>query len=138
MKRAGKGLALFLTGGALYYGIELLWRGYSHWTMLLVGGLCFLLVGLLNEWFAWSTPLLCQGVMGAAMITAVELAAGLILNIRLGLGVWDYSDMPLNFMGQICLPFSLLWILLAAAAVVLDDWLRHWWFGEERPTYTLF
>lgn len=55
-----------------------------------------------------------------------------------GLGVWDYSGMPLNYKGQICLPFSILWIFVSIAAVVLDDWLRYWLFGEERPHYTLF
>ena len=53
-------------------------------------------------------------------------------------GVWDYSGMPLNYKGQICLPFSILWIFVSIAAVVLDDWLRYWLFGEERPHYTLF
>ena len=56
----------------------------------------------------------------------------------LGLGVWDYSGMLLNYKGQICLPFSILWIFVSVAAVVLDDWLRYWLFGEERPHYTLF
>ena len=52
---------------------------------------------------------------------------------RLGL-----PGMPLNYKGQICLPFSILWIFVSIAAVVLDDWLRYWLFGEERPHYTLF
>lgn len=79
-----------------------------------------------------------QGVIGACFITAMELVSGLILNVWLGLGIWDYSAIPLNFMGQICLPFSILWVLLSVVAVVLDDWLRYWLFGEERPHYVLF
>ena len=59
-------------------------------------------------------------------------------HVWLGLGVWDYSGMLLNYKGQICLPFSILWIFVSIAAVVLDDWLRYWLFGEERPHYTLF
>ena len=70
--------------------------------------------------------------------STAELVAGLILNVWLGLGIWDYSTMPLNFMGQICLPFCLLWVLLSVVAVVLDDWLRHWLFAEEHPHYVLF
>ena len=66
------------------------------------------------------------------------LDLGLQLNVWLGLGVWDYSGMPLNYKGQICLPFSILWIFVSIAAVVLDDWLRYWLFGEEHPHYTLF
>ena len=64
--------------------------------------------------------------------------AGLVLNICLVMAVWDYSTLPGNLWGQICLPFSALWALLAGFAVVLDDWLRYWMFGEDRPHYVLF
>lgn len=132
-----KAAVLFLAGGGAYTLLEALWRGYSHWTMALAGGLCFLIVGALNEYFPWSMSLLSQGVIGAAAITAVELLFGLALNVWLGLDVWDYSGLPLNFMGQISLRYSLLWIPLSMLAVVADDWLRCLWFGEERPTYSL-
>lgn len=134
----GKTLVLFLCGGAVYVALEMLWRGHSHWTMALVGGLCFLLIGGINEYIPWEMPLFEQGVIGAVLVTAVELVSGIILNVWLKLGIWDYSNLPLNFMGQICLPFSLLWVCLSMCAVVLDDWLRYKLFGEERPTYTLF
>ena len=104
----------------------------------IASGICFLLIGGINEFFNWRMSLVLQGVIGAAAVTVVELAFGLVLNVWLGLGVWDYSNMPLNFMGQICLPFSLLWIPLSIVAVVIDDWLRHRWFGEERQAYTIF
>ena len=83
-------------------------------------------------------PLIWQGVLGSAIVTGAELVTGMILNVWLGLGVWDYSGMPFNYKGQICLPFSILWIFVSIAAVVIDDWLRYWLFGEEHPHYTLF
>lgn len=138
IRSAQKMVILLLIGGLIYYGIEVAWRGYSHWTMALVGGICFVVIGGINEFFPWTMPLALQGVIGACFITAMELVSGLILNVWLGLGIWDYSAIPLNFMGQICLPFGLLWILLSVVAVVLDDWLRYWFFGEERPHYVLF
>lgn len=138
VKTALKMAVLLLIGGLIYCGIEVAWRGHTHWTMGVVGGICFVLIGGINELFPWTMPLWKQGLIGAGIVTAAELVAGLILNVWLGLGIWDYSAMPLNFMGQICLPFCLLWILLSVVAVVLDDWLRHWLFGEERPHYVLF
>lgn len=138
MKAVAKHAVLALCGGCVYYAIEVMWRGYSHWTMAALGGICFVLIGGINEFFTWEMPLALQGVIGAAIVTALELVAGVILNLWLRLGIWDYSNMPLNFLGQICLPFSLLWILLSVVAVVLDDWLRYWLFDEERPTYVLF
>ena len=127
MYRASKAAALFLTGGTAYALLETAWRGHTHWTMFVLGGFLFLILGELNE-----------GLLGSAIVTGAELATGMILNVWLGLGVWDYSGMPLNYKGQICLPFSILWIFVSIAAVVLDGWLRYWLFGEERPHYTLF
>jgi len=133
-----KASILFGTGGAVYCCLEILWRGHTHWTMFVLGGLLFLLLGELNEGvLQWDTPLLLQSVLGAAIVTAAELCSGVILNIWLKLDVWDYSGLPFNLWGQICLPFSLLWIPVSAAAIVLDDWLRYWLFGEERPHYIL-
>lgn len=135
MKAAIKYAALFIIGGTVYYGIELLWRNRSHWTMAVVGGICFILCGLINEVLDYDYPLLLQGIIGSLFITGVELFSGIVLNIWLDLGIWDYSGLPFNFLGQICLPFSLLWVVLAMVAIVLDDYLRYFLFGEEKPHY---
>lgn len=130
---------LFVFGGLAYFGLEVLFRGHSHWTMFVLGGFLFLILGELNEGLLeWDTPLIWQGVLGSAIVTGAELVTGMILNVWLGLGVWDYSGMPFNYKGQICLPFGILWIFVSIAAIVLDDWLRYWLFGEEHPHYTLF
>ncbi len=128
---------LALCGGCAYFAIELLWRGHSHWTMAVLGGICFVLIGGINELFPWEMSLLLQALIGAVVITALEFVAGCILNLWLGLEIWNYSALPLNLLGQICLPFSLLWIIASAGAIVLDDWLRYWLFGEQRPKYYL-
>lgn len=128
-------LVLWGLGGLLYVILEVIWRGYSHWTMFLVGGICFLIIGTINEVIPWGMPLLWQCIFGALIVTAVEFLSGCIINIWLGWHVWDYSDMPFNVLGQICLPFSCLWVLISAVAVVLDDYLRYWLFGEEKPRY---
>lgn len=133
-----KDLFLFLIGGGLYCMIEFLFRGYSHISMLIVGGLCFLICGCLNEFVEWDAPLVWQALIGCAAITGVEFAAGVILNLWLGLGIWDYSNMPFNVMGQICLPFMVAWYFIAIVAIVLDDYLRYWIFGEEEPHYTIW
>ena len=103
---------LFSCGGLGYMGLELLWRGWTHMAMFFAGGTCFLLLGTLKKQPPW-----LQAVMGAGIITAVELAAGLALNRQYG--IWDYRSVPLNFMGQICLPYSLLWMPVGLAGSVL-------------------
>lgn len=118
-------------------GIEYLFRGYSHWTMFLVGGLCFICCGLLNEVMPWSMKLRWQMLIGAGIITTIEFITGCVVNLYLGWGVWDYSDTPLNVIGQVCLPYSVLWYFLSGLAIVLDDYLRYWLFEEDEPHYEL-
>lgn len=132
-----KMMVLFLIGGTIYFFIEILWRGYSHVSMLVLGGICFVLIGGINEFFPWELGLLWQSIIGAFFVTVSELITGIVMNIWLGLGVWDYPNMPFNFLGQICLPFSLAWVLLSCVAIIVDDYLRYWLFGEEKPHYTM-
>ena len=108
----------FCVGGLAYVGVELLWRGYSHISMFFAGGTCFLLLGKLMR-MKPRLPLLLRGCMGALAITQVELLTGLLVNRQYA--VWDYRDAPLNFFGQICLPFSLLWIPLSLVGMWLYD-----------------
>ncbi|HHX54860.1 MAG TPA: hypothetical protein GX705_00735 [Clostridiales bacterium] len=138
MKRLIKYINLGVFGGVAYYGLENIWRGYSHWTMVIVGGLCFLVIGLLNEFYTWDMALLSQMLISTLIITSVELIAGLIVNKWLGLNVWDYSDMPYNFLGQICLVYSNLWFLISLPVILLDDYIRYWVFKEEKPHYKIF
>ena len=137
MSRALRAATLWIWGGVVYYLIEMLWRGFSHPSMYVVGGCCFLLIGGINNFLPWTLGLVQQSVIGAAVITVAELISGLLLNVWAGLGVWDYSQMPFNVMGQICLPYSLLWVLVSAFAILLDDNLRWKLFAEQKPQYKL-
>ena len=129
---------LFLIGGFIYMGIELLWRGRTHWTMGIVGGICFVLIGLINELFTFEMYMLAQAIIGAILVTIVEYISGCIINIHFGLAVWDYSNLPFNIQGQVCLLFSFLWVLLSVVAIYADDILRNKLFGEEMKKYKWF
>ncbi len=138
MKILIKYLVLFLFGGSIYLLIEICFRGYSHPAMFAVGGICFLLIGGINKYLNWTVPLLFQSIIGSLLITGIEFISGLILNIWLGLSIWNYSDLPFNLLGQICLQFSLLWCLAAVAGIIIDDFMRWLLFNEEKPRYILF
>ena len=107
---------LFIAGGVSYVGLELLWRGRSHSSMFFAGGSCFLLLGSIQRRLRRCPQAICAAA-GAGIITAVELVTGLLVNRQYA--VWDYRQMPLNFFGQICLPFSLLWYPVSAGAMLL-------------------
>ncbi len=106
-----KGVVLFLIGSLGYGMVELLWRGYTHWTMLLAGGTCFSIYYKLCE-EEKNMPFFMKLGLGALLITSVELIFGTVVNVWLGWQVWDYSSMPFHFYGQICLPFFALWFFL--------------------------
>ena len=142
-------IILGIIGGRLYTWIELLWRGWTHWTMFLLGGGCFVVLGLLNEYkIPWHWCLLRQAVVGACIVTGFEFLTGCIVNLWLGWGVWDYSNLPFNICGQVCLYYFLLWIPLSAVAIILDDWIRYliyvalrgwfpWMLPRQWPHYRL-
>lgn len=108
--------ALFFLGGGSYVLVELLWRGRSHSSMFLAGGACFLLLGGLDG-AKPRLPAVLRGICGAGVITMVELLTGLLVNRQYR--VWDYRELPLNFHGQVCLPFFALWIPLSLGAMRL-------------------
>ena len=128
---------LGIIGGAIYVLLEMLWRGFSHWTMFLLGAVCFILIGLVNEVFEWDTPLILQMFCGCAIITALEFVTGCIVNLWLGWEVWDYSQYKFNVLGQISLRSSVGWYFLSLVGIFLDDWLRYKLFGEEKPHYKI-
>ena len=110
---------LFYIGGLAYMTLEFIWRGRSHGSMFLLGGLCFCIVGRLGKRLH---PAAAE-LVGAVVITALELATGLLVNRNFA--VWDYRATPLNYLGQICLPFTLLWIPISILAMLLYRWLNH-------------
>ena len=113
-----KTLSLFTMGGGAYVGLELLWRSRSHWTMFLLGGGCFLAIGQLGRQEP-KLPLSLRAVIGSVICTAGELLTGMAFNRTYT--IWDYRALPLNYHGQICLPFTLLWIPVSALAAVIFE-----------------
>lgn len=115
---------VFLIGGIGYGIMEILFRGYTHWSMLVTGGICFFIFYLIN--FSLETHnLLIRCVFSTLIITTLEFIVGYIVNIVLKWNVWDYSNMPYNIKGQICLGFSGIWLILGIPMTVLSDKLRE-------------
>jgi len=134
-KELFKIILLFLIGGLIYCGIEIAYRGFTHWTMGVVGGFCFVIIGGLNNYIPWNMKIWKQAAVGALVVTSCEFVAGIILNLFLGLNIWDYSNMPFNILGQICVPFTIIWFFLSLICIFVDDWLRYKLFKEEKPKY---
>lgn len=134
-KKLIKALILFLIGFFIYMGIEIAFRGYTYIAMGVAGGIIFLGIGAINDDLSWDLPVWIQGLIGSAYITLFELVFGLLLKYLDQPKMWDYSSIPFNFKGVICLPFSILWIGLSLIAIFLDDFLRWKLFGEEKPHY---
>lgn len=115
-----KDTLLAYLGGMTYTSLELLWRGRTHGSMFVLGGVCFLLIGKLGR-VRTPLPLPVRMLAAAGIVTMLELGCGLLVNRDYK--VWDYRNLPLNYHGQICLPFTLLWIPVSLGAIWLYDWL---------------
>lgn len=103
---------LFLFGFDLYPLIELAWRGETHLSMGIVGGICLVLIGKICGELMREMHYLPRCLAGAFIITVVELIAGFVINRFLGMHVWSYEQYPFNFYGQICWLYSSFWLLL--------------------------
>lgn len=115
---------IFLFGGFVYCGIEVGFRGFTHWSMGVTGGACLVLIYRFRlrhpEKSLWKKCLVSSGI-----ITALEFLAGIIVNLILHWNVWDYSSVPMNLLGQICLPFSVMWCVLSIPALGICRWFQE-------------
>ena len=124
MVRRTEYLCVFLTGGIIYGCLEMMWRGFTHWSMVAAGGICLLLIHLLNHKLTeWNFFIRC--VIFSLVITAVEFTVGVVVNLFLGLDVWDYSSVPGNILGQFCPSFTLLWLVISIPACLLSHFVRE-------------
>ena len=136
MNKYIKFLISFIVGGSLYVCIEIMLRGYSHYSMFICGGLCFYFVGAVGKMVLEKSKRVDAAIIlimlsGALIITSLELITGIIVNIIFGMNVWDYSDMKYNVMGQICPVFSLMWSLISLPCVYIDSMIRKCIYRED-------
>lgn len=117
-------LLLFFAGGLGYSVLEILWRGFTHWTMFLLGGLCYLLITQAASACKGRLPLWFCCFYSAAAVTVLEFATGCLVNLLLGWNVWDYQNQPLNLLGQVCIGFTALWFLLSIPVAELGIWMK--------------
>ncbi len=118
--------SVFFAGGIIYMIMEIIWRGFTHWSMGLCGGLCFLEIYLIEKHLK-DIGLITKCILGSVFITGNEFITGCLVNILLGWNVWDYSNVPLNIVGQVCLLFSFLWFLLCFPAFFIAKKIQHFY-----------
>ena len=120
MKYLKKYSLLFILGAVGYASMEIIFRGFTHWSMVIAGGLCFILFSMVAGLFA-ERSIFLRAAVSALCVTAVEFIFGVVFNLWLGMGVWDYSDRAFNILGQVCPAFTVLWAGIALAFLPLAD-----------------
>lgn len=143
-ERIGKwvlSILLWFWAGGVYFFAEVIWKTAQgrpetiSWTMFALAIILAIPMERFGAELPWEMPLIAQAGISALAVIATEFVAGLILNVALGLGIWDYSNMPGNIMGQICPQFALLWFVVSIIGIVLMDWMRYAVEGGEKPHY---
>jgi len=135
MKKLSEYLFLWALGGTLYYCFELIFRGFSHWSMFLLGGICFVFFWVQGKLLHWDDPLWLQVIRCTIFVVACEFITGIIVNKWLNWAVWDYSDQPFQLFGQICLPFATIFSGLCAVGIIFSGKLMHLIYREEKPNF---
>lgn len=139
LKNMVKYILLFTFSGYIYVCLELLFRGRSDITMMFCASICVIPMIILNNYFTYEIDILFQLIISALFATIIEFIFGCIFNYDYH--IWDYRNMPFNLYGMICLPFSLLWMVIGMIVIPLMDWIDYYIFGykpEVKPYYKLF
>ena len=123
MRKITEYAVVFAIGAAGYPLLEILWRGFSHWTMAVTGGICLLFIYSLESEFS-EVPVGKKCTAGSLFITLCELTVGFVVNILLGWAVWDYSGLKFDLFGQVSLLYSCIWFALCIPALYLCRKLR--------------
>ena len=53
MKKISEYLFLWGIGGWIYYTLEILFRGFSHWSMFVLGGICMMFFSYQGQQVHW-------------------------------------------------------------------------------------
>lgn len=134
-----KNVVLSVVGGLSYGIIELIYRQKTYYLMILCGAIAIILLDKINDYISWDMDILLQGCIGSLIITGMEFTIGNLYLMGIVPKMWDYSNVWLNYKGIICLPFSLIWILLSICAILLADTINYYVFHElPVPYYKLF
>lgn len=119
--------------GAFYYSLEGLFNifklnnGFASGYMILIGGVCGLAVGGINQLpLLYKSKIIIQSLIGTLIVLTVELLSGLVFNVLLGCNLWDYSHLRFNILGQICPQFAIVWFFLMPLAIWLEDRLQYY------------
>lgn len=132
IKLVYKYILMFLIGGCAYYYTEVFVRGWSHWSMFILGGICFEFFSLQKMAKWWNQGIVYQIFRCLAFLLIGEFITGCMVNLWKGWNIWDYSQVPLNLYGQICFPMALVFAGLCYVGIVADNWIQLNAFGNER------
>ena len=142
MKKFIGKLGLFLSCGFIYCMIEILFRGWSHWSMfVLTGFLGVFCVDSINNMLSFDCDYIVQILISTILCTIGEGISGIILNVWLQLNVWDYSKMAFGtfFFGQCNVLFCFAWMLIISIIIFYCDAYNYYILKiEPCPYYVIF
>ncbi len=118
MKNIEKYIFIFLLGGFGYGLLEIAFRGFTHWSMIITGGSALLILYLINQALP-KTSLIIKALFGTLVITIIEFSVGIIVNKVFSFGVWDYTGTPGNILGIITPIFSLCWFIISFVMIFI-------------------
>ena len=142
MKKFIGKLGLFLSCGFIYCMIEILFRGWSHWSMFVLAGfLGVFCVDSINNTLSFDCDYIVQILISTILCTIGEGISGIILNVWLQLNVWDYSKMTFGtfFFGQCNVLFCFAWMLIISIIIFYCDAYNYYILKiEPCPYYIIF
>lgn len=132
-------LFFYCFAGGLYMTLELVYRQFTDYHMFYLAGAIGLLLLFINEWLSYDTDFILQVFICGTCALIGEFLCGLLFNGDYH--IWDYRDLPFNFMGQVQLYFAIIWYVLVAIFIPILDYIDYTMFpidGIKKPYYKIF
>jgi len=126
-----------LFSSIVYCFIEIMARGYTHYSMAILAFICGIGLMFLNDTvLEYDTYFEIQVLFGTLLCTTLEYIFGLMFNSNFS--VWDYRNLPftLHFLDdQVNIMFCFAWMLICIFGIPLLDYLQYKAGLGDKPHY---
>lgn len=127
-----------IVSGFIYCGLEILWRGWTHWTMFILAFIVGIIISQYNNMFTYDMDLVWQVLFGGLTSIMLEYLFGITFNQDFT--IWDYRGLWGTFaQNQLNILFCCAWFVIVCISIFILDWFEYKVLHDEnKPYYVVF
>ena len=127
-----------IVSGFIYCSLEILWRGWTHWTMFVLAFIVGIIISQYNNIFTYDMDLAWQVLFGGLTSIMLEYLFGITFNQDFT--IWDYRGLWGTFaQNQLNILFCCTWFVIVCISIFILDWFEYKVLHDEnKPYYVVF